>query len=66
MPLLRDQGKQLVEIVKKVAKANVVPICCRDNLWGGQELQFLRVFVVVGLVTNPGVSVAQSARDTLF
>jgi hypothetical protein len=33
---------------------------------GGQELQFLRVFVVVGLVTNPGVSVAQSARDTLF
>ena len=33
---------------------------------GGQELQFLRVFVVVGLVAIPGVSVAQSARDTLF
>lgn len=65
MPLLRDQGKQLVEIVKKVAKANVVPICCRDNLWG-QELQFLRVSVVVGLVAIPGVSVAQSARDTLL
>lgn len=34
--------------------------------YGGQELQFLRVFVVVGLVAIPGVSVAQSARDTLF
>lgn len=34
--------------------------------YGGQELQFLRVFVVVGLVAILGVSVAQSARDTLF
>lgn len=32
----------------------------------GQELQFLRVFVVLGLVAIQGVSVAQSARDTLF
>ena len=37
-----------------------------ERTYGGQELQLLRVFVVAGLVAIPGVSVAQSARDTLF